>query len=183
MECVTTVSYSIQLNGHRIGLIKPSRGLRQATLAEARKIRYTLQVYLEACGQEVNLTKLALFFSPNTPYHIRNQISSLMGIPNVGGQDKFLGLPIVISRSKTQAFEAIKSKIQSRAVGWKEKLLSQGGKEMLIKAIATAIPVFAMTSFRLPSTLCKAIDSMIAKFWWGQKEEERDSLDFMGFYV
>ncbi|KAJ9174800.1 hypothetical protein P3X46_013405 [Hevea brasiliensis] len=39
-----------------------------------------------------------------------------------------------------------------------------------------------MTSFRLPSTLCKAIDSMIAKFWWGQKEEERDSLDFMGFY-
>ena len=29
MECITTVSYSILVNGEPKGLIKPSRGLRQ----------------------------------------------------------------------------------------------------------------------------------------------------------
>jgi hypothetical protein len=53
--------------------------------------------------------------------------------------------------------------------GWKEKFLSQASKEVLLKAIVQAIPTYTTTVFQLPKTLCKDINSMMVKFWWGHK--------------
>ena len=57
--------------------------------------------------------------------------------------------------------------------GWKEKLLSQAGTEVLIKAIVQAIPTYTMSCFKLPTGLCTEIESLIRKFWWRQKGERR----------
>jgi hypothetical protein len=54
--------------------------------------------------------------------------------------------------------------------GWLEKILSAGGKEVLIKSAAQAIPVFSMACFHLPRGLCDRINSLIQQFWWGSKE-------------
>jgi hypothetical protein len=45
-----------------------------------------------------------------------------------------------------------------------------GGKEVLIKLVAQAIPMFSMAYFRLPRGLCEHINSLIRQFWWGSKE-------------
>ena len=58
-------------------------------------------------------------------------------------------------------------------MGWKEKLLSQAGREVLIKAVIQALPSFAMSCFKLPSTLCHEIEVMVRKFWWGQRGNRR----------
>ncbi|XP_050207646.1 uncharacterized mitochondrial protein AtMg00310-like [Mercurialis annua] len=47
------------------------------------------------------------------------------------------------------------------------------GKEILIKAVATAIPTYAMMCFRLPLSLCHRIHQLVRQFWWGQKTHER----------
>ena len=57
--------------------------------------------------------------------------------------------------------------------GWKEKLLSQVGKEVLLKAVVQAIPIFAIGCFKLPVGLCRDIEMLIWKFWWGQREDRR----------
>ena len=54
-----------------------------------------------------------------------------------------------------------------------EKQLSIGGKEILLKSVAHAIPVFAMSIFSLPKGLCKEITDLIAQFWWGDDEEHK----------
>jgi len=56
--------------------------------------------------------------------------------------------------------------------GWKEKLLSKTGKDVLIKAVAQAIPTYAMSCFDLTKGLCDEISNMICRFWWAQQESE-----------
>ena len=57
-------------------------------------------------------------------------------------------------------------------VGWK-KSLSVGGKEVLIKSVALAIPTYSMDCFKLPPGLCQHINGILRKFWWGSKNGER----------
>lgn len=47
---------------------------------------------------------------------------------------------------------------------WKEKLLSQGGQETLIKAAVLSIPMYAMNWFRLPISLCTEMKSLMTNF-------------------
>ena len=60
-----------------------------------------------------------------------------------------------------------------KLAGWKEKLLSKAGKEILIKAMALVIPTYTMDCFKIPDSLCDDLTSMIRNFWWGQKSEAK----------
>lgn len=53
--------------------------------------------------------------------------------------------------------------------GWKEKLLSEGGREVLIKSVLQAIPTYAISCFRIPSSICGDIERDCANFLWGHK--------------
>ncbi|XP_041009347.1 uncharacterized mitochondrial protein AtMg00310-like [Juglans microcarpa x Juglans regia] len=52
-------------------------------------------------------------------------------------------------------------------------MFSQGGREVVLKAVAMAIPSYAMSCFKLPPKLYSEIEGMMARYWWGQKNEER----------
>jgi hypothetical protein len=87
--------------------------------------------------------------------------------------EKYLGMPSDVGRSRSGAFKYIKESIWKRIQGWLERLLSAGGKDVLIKSIAQAVPIFSMACFKLPRGLCLHINKMIRKFWWGSREGER----------
>ncbi|GKB23822.1 hypothetical protein Tco_0863223 [Tanacetum coccineum] len=77
-------------------------------------------------------------------------------------QSKYLGLSSVIGRSKKVVFRAIIDRIKKKLQGWKEKTLSIGGKEVLIKSVAQAMPMslLAKQVWRLvtnPTTLAAKV--------------------------
>ena len=57
--------------------------------------------------------------------------------------------------------------------GWEGKLLSQAGREILIKAVAQALPTYTMSCFKLPIGLCHDMEALIRIFFWGQRGENR----------
>ena len=81
--------------------------------------------------------------------------------------EKYLGLPMVGGKSKVNTFKDLQEKITKQVLGWKEKFISKAGREILIKAVAQAIPIYSMGIFRLPKALCDTINSTLAKYWWG----------------
>ena len=62
--------------------------------------------------------------------------------------------------------------VRSKLSGWKEKFLSQTGREILIKAMIQAIFTYSMRVFLLPKTLCRDLNATMSKFWWGGKDDE-----------
>ena len=57
--------------------------------------------------------------------------------------------------------------------GWKEKLISQVGREVLIKFFIQAIPTYTMSCFKLPKGLIKELEVLISKFWWRHNRDSR----------
>ena len=82
--------------------------------------------------------------------------------------ESYLGLPTLVGRTKYLTFSYLKDRIWKKLQGWKGKMLSKAGKEILIKAVAQSIPTYTMSVFQLPLKLCDELNAMCAKFWWGQ---------------
>ena len=61
--------------------------------------------------------------------------------------NKHLRLPSIIRKSKSQVFAKIKERVAKKLAGWKGKLLSIRGREVLIKAVAQAVPAYTMSYF------------------------------------
>lgn len=76
-----------------------------------------------------------------------------------------MGLPCLISRSKKDIFFFVKDRVWKKINGWKEKVLSQGGKEVLINNVVQAIPTYVMSCFLLLSNIINSLNSMVRQFF------------------
>ncbi|XP_023872081.2 uncharacterized mitochondrial protein AtMg00310-like [Quercus suber] len=132
-----------------------------------------LAVYEKASVQQLNRAKTSLFFSSNTLDEVKEEIKNRFGAQVIRQHEKYLGLPSLVGRNKRNSFKEIKERLSKKLAGWKEKLLSKAGKEVLIKAVAQAIPTYTMNCFKIPDSLCDELTSLICNFWWGQKQHER----------
>ena len=52
-------------------------------------------------------------------------------------------------------------------------MLSQAGREILVKVVIQAIPTYTMSCFKLPKGLINEIKALISKFWWGYRGDQR----------
>ncbi|KAL9440996.1 hypothetical protein AB3S75_019634 [Citrus x aurantiifolia] len=78
----------------------------------------------------------------------------------------------MVGRKKTSFFNEIKLRIINKISIWQANFFSSGGKEILIKAVAQAVPAYAMSIFKLPLGLCEDMQKAIAGFWWGKKRRK-----------
>jgi hypothetical protein len=145
--------------------------LLEATVNGVETVKSILRTYEESSGQMINRDKSSVMFSNNAKRNTKNLLlqNLELGAEATGG--KYLGLPTYIGRSRTQCFAFIKEKLWKRIQGWKEKLMSMAAKEILIKAVAQAIPTYAMACFDLTKSLCDDICTMICQYWWSQNDE------------
>ena len=61
----------------------------------------------------------------------------------------------------------------NKVSGWKEKILTHVGKEILIKSVAQAVHSYTMSCFLLLKKLCEELTGVIRQFWWGQMRNEK----------
>lgn len=147
--------------------------LCRATLKECSNFLHCLELYGKASGQVINFQKSFVTFGADIDPVMRRLISELLVIENEGGAGTYLGLPECFSGSKQKLLAFISEKLGKRLNGWYAKRLFLGGKEVLLTSVAMALPVYAMSCFRLTKHHCQKIMSAMASFWWNESGDKR----------
>ncbi|KAH9769616.1 reverse transcriptase domain-containing protein [Citrus sinensis] len=227
MNCISTASFSVLINGEAKGLIYPQRGLRQgcplspylfiicaevfsnllmqaekqkliqglkfsrnlsishllfaddslvfsrASSVDCRHLKKIFEVYAAASGQIFNFEKSSIFFSTNTKQSQMDEIGSIFNLNVVSRHERYLGLPSMVGRKKTNFFNYVKLRVLNKLTSWESKFFSCGGKEVLIKVVAQAVPAYAMSVFKIPQSICDDIQKAVAKFWWSSAGNHR----------
>jgi len=125
-----------------------------------------LEALLGCPGQEINLQKSSIIYGNKIHPIMKHVLGLYLGITKEGGEGMYLGFPECFSGSKSVLLAYI-------TTSWYAKTLSLGSKEVLLKSVAMALPVYAMSCFRLTKYQCQQITSAMTSFWWNSQEEHK----------
>ena len=102
-----------------------------------------------------------------------NEVKSVLEITQEVFEPKYLGLPVPEGRLHKGNFETIQDRLRKKLIDWSEQYVSSGNKEILIKAVAQAIPTYVMSVFKLPASVCDELTRMIRQYWWGVENRKK----------
>ena len=136
----------------------------KGTPEELNNLNQILSNYSMASGQRINYQKSSIYFGKNITQERRDQIKAALGIEQEGGEGIYLGLPESFGGSKVSILSYLKERMSERVQGWQTRFLSPAGKEVMLKAVAMALPTYTMSCFLLPKTICKKIVSIMSEF-------------------
>lgn len=138
----------------------------EASIEETSYLRTLFGIFEEVSGQKVNLAKSSSSFSRNLSQGRRHLVASTLGFPEVTNHGKYLGFPSSIPKNKNECFAYLKERVCQSISGWETKFLSQAGRLVLLKSVASAIPLYVMSAAYLPDDLCDSIEKMMNSFLW-----------------
>lgn len=98
----------------------------------------------------------------------------ILGLPCVEKHGVYLGFLAEVSGSKKMVFGYVKDRLKKVTMGWQAATLSKGGKEVMLKAVATTIPTYTMSLARFPDYLCDDLERIMNRYWWGSTEAKRN---------
>ncbi|KAA3481168.1 reverse transcriptase [Gossypium australe] len=137
-----------------------------ASLEGANVVHEVIKEYERTTGQRVNYDKSLIYFGANVSVQVREEITGMLGVRLASNPEKYLGLPMMVGRRKTWAFNSFIDRFRKRIEGWSLRYLSMGGKEVFIKSVLQATPLYAMQCFLFPKKLCEKLEIIMNRFWW-----------------
>ncbi len=141
----------------------------EAKAKQVRNLRFMWQVFEWASGLKINRNKSKLFYLGNRD----NKGVRLAAIIdcNLGSLlIKYLGIPLMKGNIRKEDWWSIINKIEKRIGGWQAKLLSQGGRLILVNSVLSNLPLYFFTVFRAPVWVIRRIDTLRRAFYWNGKK-------------
>lgn len=161
---------SISRNGSKIShfyFVNDCLLFTKAIVSQVKLVQDVLRGFFLAYGLKVNVHKSNFFASKNVS---RSQIQKFVYILNfqrTHHPSKYLGFPLITSKTKKAYFAFLLDRVNSRIIGWKSKLLNCAGRVTLANSVLPAIPFYMMQNLWIPQGICDTIDSRIRCFIWG----------------
>jgi hypothetical protein len=85
---------------------------------------------------------------------------------------KYLGIPMSPRKLSNKDWKVVEERFQKKLSSWKGKLLSSGGRLVLINSVLSSLPMFMMSFFRIPKGVLERLDYYRSRFFWQCAQEE-----------
>ena len=128
-------------------------------------MKFTLICFEAVSGLSINWAKTCLV-GVNLPEEVVGAWADLLGCKAGSFPITFLGMPLHFRKTSYSDWVPVIDRIQGRLAGWKAKTLSRGGRLTLVNSVLTAMPVYFLSSFRVPDGVRRKIDTLRRRFLW-----------------
>ncbi|KAL3377123.1 hypothetical protein AABB24_003501 [Solanum stoloniferum] len=167
------IGFSMHKRGPQINHLSYADDLVLLTSGDKYSIKLIMKLlykYQLASGQEVNRDKSFFLTHHKTDNLFNRRIKRWTGFTQSSFPFNYLGCPIYTGAKKICYFSDISKKILNKIAGWQGRLLSSGGKAVIIKHILQSQTLHIFASLMPPSTVIKEIEMQFANFFWGQRD-------------
>ncbi|XP_071917036.1 uncharacterized protein [Coffea arabica] len=137
-----------------------------------KDIMQVLEGYQRCSGQLINAQKSGYLTHSSLAPARRRVIERVTGFVLQVFPIRYLGFPLYVGRCKSSYFGEVAQAILQRIMSWKSKLLSSGGKIVLIKHVLSAIPVHLLSAAVLPRLVFDILEKACSNFLWGSSPDK-----------
>ena len=135
-------------------------------------MKLILSTFEQLSGLKINFHKSEIFCFGKAKDHTVFY-SQLFGCGVGKFPFRYLGLPIHTRKLSNKDWQTIENRIEKKLSGWKGKLLSVGGRLVLINSVLFSLPMFMMSFFELPKGVLEKIDCLRSRFYWQNDQHKR----------
>jgi len=141
-------------------------------LDKAKNLKLVLCAFEKLSGLKINFHKSELFCFGETKDRVAEYVE-LFGCKEGVLPFRYLGIPMSPRKLANKDWSTIEERFQKKLSSWKGKMLSSGGRLVLINSILSSLPMFMMSFFRIPKGVLKKLDYYRSRFFWQCDEHKK----------
>lgn len=119
----------------------------------------------------INKQKSCFLLGNKTSADRSSLVAQCTGFSQKSFPIKYLGCNLFNGRKRIHYFHDLIDNVEGKLAGWKAKLLSHGGRLVLIRHVLQSIPIHILAAFAPPKTILHKIDMLFANFFGGHNDE------------
>ncbi|WMV42981.1 hypothetical protein MTR67_036366 [Solanum verrucosum] len=189
--CISTVNFSVLINGSPTGFFSSQRGLRQGDplspflfIIAIESLNDMLKIaqenswlkgfkasHKEAQTWRLPICRLHINWNKSFLYPV-NEVPNLTLMAGVLGGSigelptVYLGMPLGDQNRSIDIWNGVVEKCEKRLVNWKNQYLSLGGRLTLINSVLDSMPTYMMSFFPIPDEVIVRLDVLRRNFLW-----------------
>ncbi|WVZ69705.1 hypothetical protein U9M48_018450 [Paspalum notatum var. saurae] len=183
------VNVAVKVNSEIDRYFQTKKGLRQGDplspilfnlVCKQKILKILLCVFEQLSGLKINFHKSELYCFGKANDHV-DQYSQILGCGVGKYSFKYLGIPINFRKLNNKDWRMVEKRFQKKLNSWKGKLLSYGGRLVLINSILSSLAMYMMSFFEIPKGIHKKLNFFRSGFFWQGKKYRLTKLGLLCF--
>jgi hypothetical protein len=144
-------------------------------LEQAKHMKILLCAFEQLSGLKINSHKSEMFCYGEAK-NCSDQYSHIFGCGMGQYPFRYLGIPMNHKKLSNRDWKAVEERFQKKLSCWKGKLLSYGGRLVLINSVLSSLAMYMMSFFEVPKGILKKLDFYRSNFFW-QGDNHKKNID------
>ncbi|CAH9146737.1 unnamed protein product [Cuscuta epithymum] len=139
----------------------------------AINLQMTITDYELFSGQLISKDKSFYLISKYAKFYSCNLVNHIFHINKGSFPFTYLGANIHVGRTLNVHFDHILAKFDNKLAGWKHKLLSTGGRMILINHVLNSLPLYHMAVCPIPKSIFHKMERRLTDFLWDRNNDHK----------